>query len=52
MDATRRKSSRLSVSPIPNIDNASAQKIHGPLNHNIVCGQQNAMTAKPTSQNG
>jgi len=32
------KSSRLSVSPMPSIEAASDQKIHGVSNHSIVCG--------------
>jgi hypothetical protein len=48
----RRKSSRLKVSPMPSIDAASDQRIHGLSNHSIVCGQKNAMTARLTSHTG
>ena len=46
------KSSMLSVSPMPSIDAASDQKIHGLSNHSIVCGLKNAMTARATSHTG
>ena len=46
------KSSRLNVSPMPSMDAASDQKIHGLSNHSIVCGLKNATTARLTSHTG
>ena len=43
------KSSTLSVNPIPSIDAASDQKIHGLSNQSIVCGQKKPITASATS---
>ena len=46
------KSSGLSVSPMPSIEAASDQKIHGLSNHSMVCGHKKAITARLTSQIG
>ena len=50
MRPTALKSSIFSVSPIPSMEAASAQKIQGLSNQSIVCGQRKATTERPTSQ--